>query len=145
MDKIIFLDIDGVLKLEGVVNFNKEAVQNLINIINKTGCKIVLSSNWRVAGIGPESPIQVCLRASGGDIVGKSLISKTDLSGLQRGLQIKQWLIDNDFSGNFVVIDDIMWDMGDIKELILVDRVCGLTTQNAKLAIDILNKEGKRC
>lgn len=145
MDKIIFLDIDGVLKLEGVVNFNKGAIQNLIDIIHQTGCKIVLSSNWRVAGIGPESPIQVCLRISGGDIVGKSIISKTDLSRFQRGIQIKQWLIDNNFSGNFVVIDDIVWDMGDLKELILVDRTCGLTKQNAKLAIDILNKEGKRC
>jgi hypothetical protein len=140
MDKIIFLDIDGVLKLDGEDCFDKDAVKNLTDIINQTGCKIVLSSNWRISGIGPSSPVQRYLKASGGDLIGQSIIGITDLDGYKRGIQIKQWLIDNDFSGNFVVIDDIVWDMEDIKDCIWVDKDVGFTQHNAKQAIDILNK-----
>ena len=140
MDKIIFLDIDGVLKLDSMDFFNKDAVTNLLHICTQTGCKIVLSSNWRVAGIGYDSPIQVCLRVSGGKDICQNIIGRTDLDGFQRGLQIKQWLIDNDFSGNFVVIDDIMWDMGDLPNLILVDNKVGLTIDDSQRAIDILNR-----
>ena len=140
MDKIIFLDIDGVLRMDNVNSFDKDAVTNLLHICTQTGCKIIISSNWRVAGVGPDSPVQVCLRASGGKDICQNIIGRTNLDGYQRGIQIKQWLIDNDFSGNFVVIDDIIWDMGDLQNLILVDNKVGLTIDNAKRAIDILNK-----
>lgn len=55
--KIIFLDIDGVLN----VNFNgrdkygrifhPNFVDNLRDIINRTGAKIVISSTWKMSGL----------------------------------------------------------------------------------------------
>lgn len=48
-NKIIFLDIDGVVNLASdyYLKFNKEALLLLEHIIQKTGAKIVVSSSWR--------------------------------------------------------------------------------------------------
>eukprot|EP01084_Bolivina_argentea_P155143 270391_1 len=54
--KILFLDIDGVLNKifdsetdnTPEIGLNKESILGLCNIINKTNCKIVLSSDWRL-------------------------------------------------------------------------------------------------
>ena len=57
--KVLFLDIDGVVCLheEGVVNwgdntaddiFDEQCCRRLKEIIDKTGCKLVLSSFWRL-------------------------------------------------------------------------------------------------
>lgn len=45
--KLLFLDIDGVLccRRPGVIQQN--LTQNLATIVKKTGCQIVLSSDWR--------------------------------------------------------------------------------------------------
>lgn len=57
MDKIIFLDIDGVLALmhkdhdEYGSLFHDEFVNNLQKIIDETGAKIVISSSWRKNGL----------------------------------------------------------------------------------------------
>lgn len=51
MNKIIFLDIDGVLipdfKKWQEQSFNANCVDILLYIIRKTGAKIVISSSWR--------------------------------------------------------------------------------------------------
>jgi len=56
--KIIFLDIDGVLNVipqgrdkYGMI-FHPEFVENLKYIIEQTNAKIVISSSWRIDGIG---------------------------------------------------------------------------------------------
>ena len=53
--KLLFLDVDGVLNQygndeveSGDCSVDKVLVERLIDIVNKTGCKIVLSSNWRL-------------------------------------------------------------------------------------------------
>ena len=50
--KVIFLDIDGVLNDEGDerekgVVIEPYFVQNLFQIVDKTGAEIILSSSWR--------------------------------------------------------------------------------------------------
>lgn len=44
--KIVFLDIDGVICLDGQ-NFDKRAIYFLNKLINETGSKVVISSTWR--------------------------------------------------------------------------------------------------
>lgn len=48
-NKIIFLDIDGVLNTgrNMFLMFDNESMRNLMNIIDHTGAKIVISSSWR--------------------------------------------------------------------------------------------------
>ena len=45
--KIIFLDIDGVLNIYNESHINKIHLTRLVNIINNTNSKIVLSTSWR--------------------------------------------------------------------------------------------------
>lgn len=49
MHKLIFLDIDWVLKtdLNPWSEFNQSCCNNLIYILNKTWAKLVISSSWR--------------------------------------------------------------------------------------------------
>lgn len=46
INKVIFLDIDGVLCIKG--KLLKELIINLKTIVEKTGARLVLSSNWRL-------------------------------------------------------------------------------------------------
>ena len=66
-EKFIFLDIDGVLRTERNENwrsfwglkheddygrlFSPSAIRNLERIINSTGARVVVSSNWRHFGL----------------------------------------------------------------------------------------------
>ena len=53
--KVIFLDVDGVLNTPKFIrrqssfsSIDPVLVDIVVHIVNKTGCKIVLSSSWRV-------------------------------------------------------------------------------------------------
>eukprot|EP01084_Bolivina_argentea_P269141 457339_1 len=49
--KVLFLDVDGVLNTNNdsdEFGLNVILIQRLCNIINKTNCKIVLSTDWRL-------------------------------------------------------------------------------------------------
>jgi len=48
-NKIIFLDVDGVINIipDRFLHFNENCLNNLQEIIDKTGAKIVVSSSWR--------------------------------------------------------------------------------------------------
>jgi len=50
-DKIIFLDIDGVINIPPYQMFDKHCMNNLHSIINQTNAKIVISSSWRCDNI----------------------------------------------------------------------------------------------
>jgi hypothetical protein len=120
MDKIIFLDIDGVLNSkefygDNIDNYNAEidfpdcdidqnAVNTLKEIVLKTNAKVVISSTWRhnyyaflVARLGKE----------GIEVISKT--GKNDCSDCVRGNLIAKWLNDNGYNRNFdryVILDD---------------------------------------
>ncbi|NJO18711.1 MAG: hypothetical protein HC877_24225 [Thioploca sp.] len=57
MKKILFLDVDGVLNDAKSRKENNDAmhpiyVRNLERILKETDCYIVVSSSWRVLGMG---------------------------------------------------------------------------------------------
>lgn len=132
--KIIFLDIDGVLRTHksdlewskkltapvyrGVNRlFDKELVDNLNEVIFLTNAKIVVTSNWRIHLSLEE--LQKIFKDRG--VIGE-VIGKTGLGHLKdgspipignRGLEISDWLGRNP-AGKFIIIDDQVSDIINI-------------------------------
>jgi hypothetical protein len=50
-NKIIFLDVDGVINIPPYDNFDKRCMDNLWKIVKQTGAKIVVSSSWRTGNL----------------------------------------------------------------------------------------------
>lgn len=50
-NKIIFLDVDGVINIPNYIKFDKNCLNNLRLIIEKTGAKIIVSSSWRTGSL----------------------------------------------------------------------------------------------
>jgi hypothetical protein len=107
--KVIFLDIDGVLVTYGDdavyyngtdMAFHRPCVECLNMLIAETGCKIVISSAWRLS---QKLSLPVIFREEG--VIGE-IIGVTPSLG-NRGQEIATWL--NAAAGrvtSFVIIDD---------------------------------------
>lgn len=168
---IIFLDIDGVLNPIHYMNamyklykasFNEIKSHDeygqlffyhncdaLKKIIDETGAKIVISSTWRMAG---ESQMKELWnhRNLAGEIIG---ITPTETEVVEsgdsefydmvcRGMEIAHWIKNNNFTGNYVIIDDTE-DMLKEQEHFFVktNSFVGLTLKDADKAILILNRK----
>ena len=170
MNKIIFLDIDGVLNPTHYMNalykmwkasFNEikshdrfgqlffyQNCEALKKIVYETGAKIVISSTWRMAG---ESEMKELwkYRSLPGEIIGVTPTEtkvvesgKTEFYDMVcRGMEIDFWMIENNFIGNYVIIDDTE-DMLKEQEpfFVITNGYTGLTMKDADKAIKILNK-----
>jgi hypothetical protein len=167
--KIIFLDIDGVLNpihymnaLFKMWNASSKEIKShdeygqlffyhncnaLKKIIDETGAKIVISSTWRLSG---ECEMKALWkhRNLAGEIIGITPTETTIVESgeaeffdmVSRGMEIQYWIKQNNFTGNYVIIDDVD-DM--LKEhekfFILTNGFIGLTFKDADKAISILN------
>lgn len=135
VNKIIFLDIDGVINpvhymqamgklwtssFKEIKSFDDYGqlffyhnVNALKHIIDSTGAKIVISSTWRMSGL----PIMQDMwrdRNLPGQVISVTP-SETDVvragkaefyDSVCRGTEIDHWIKTNDFFGNYVIIDD---------------------------------------
>ncbi len=157
--KIIFLDIDGVLrthksdlewsnKLDTPIFkganrlFDKTAVDNLNEVIFLTGAKIVVTSNWRI-DLSLEE-LQRIFKERGviGEVIGKTglghLKSGSPIPIGHRGSEIQDWL-EKSTVEKYVVIDDQTSDIVDIIvnwKVIKVNPHIGFT--EVERALDIL-------
>ena len=152
--KIIFLDIDGVLNVEynekdkyGHI-FKEEYVQNLAEIIEKTGAKIVISSTWKDKGI--ERIHNLWLeRGLPGEIIDITpdcidVVKSTEIEfydEVKRGDEIKLWL-DRNKVDNYVIIDDID-DFLEEQKSHFVNCSTGTPIKPWKLGIPGLKEECK--
>ena len=117
--KVIMLDIDGVLNVysydrdEYGALFHSPFVENLRDIIGKTGAKIVISSSWRVDGIitmknlwkDRELPGEIIdITPNKYDIVNEGLSKFYDL--VCRGDEIQLWLNRHPEVTNYCIVDD---------------------------------------
>ena len=167
MQKLIFLDIDGVLATpkftkDGMWWINPEQVKLLKYIIDQTSAKIVLSSSWRNINVEEtkiymkehdfslfEEIIGVTIRAY--QYIDRS--KKIHLS-IPRGVEIKQWLdthihSDNGVNWNrlelykdynYVIIDDDTDMLLEQKDnFVQCNSEVGLTQELVNKAIQILN------
>lgn len=115
--KVIFLDVDGVLNSEHwyVKNhkrhpercradnaINPRFVRNLAKIVRKTGAKIVLSATCRGSvAVNLKHYLRKILKQYGLEIY-----DYTPRTGMERGIDIQEWLNHNRDVTNIVIIDD---------------------------------------
>lgn len=117
-------------------------VENLNFIIEKTGCEIVLSSSWRSRNKEAMKVLNSQLRHKG---LIKEYFDVTPRSNSRiRGEEIKEWLNKNSKQleiESLCIIDDDS-DMLDEQQKFFVntDPYVGLTSHDADMAIEILNR-----
>ena len=162
--KVIFLDIDGVLNcatsksycvedggrvIKGV---DSDKVKRLAKIVEATGAKIVLSSDWK-DGWNKYYTSQKPSHAKyldnhlykKGKLTIKDKTPTTYKGTWFRGEEILTYLRTHRDIDNYVILDDTFYDDFINKEieehLVLTNRKVGLTDGDVKNAIKILLKE----
>ncbi len=162
MDKIIFLDIDGVLNVNESGRdrfgrlFHKQFENNLGYIIEQTGAKIVISSSWRMSGLKIMQEMWK-ERQIPGEVIGitpfETYVVENETGkfydSISRGEEIQLW-IDKHNVTNYVIIDDNIDEIlesqknkfvntsGNMDHKDCVDAGYGLTRECAIQAVEIL-------
>lgn len=148
--KVLFLDIDGVINRfkyydDGKLNneLDEDCIKRLSNIIESTNCKIVISSTWKASphlmdiledDLFPHLPA--------GCVAG---CTKTHIPQVQRETEIREYLAEHkDEIENYVIVDDYDFELKSFLNgghCVITDALDGLTTEDMKECIQILNKE----
>jgi len=153
--KVIFLDVDGVLNsdeyFDKIKNLNIEGIEREIDVekikllkkaIEETGAKVVLSSSGRYTRNGQQ--LKELLANYG------IYVDTTPFLQNKRGLEIKQWLSNNQSVEDFVILDDEVFDSYDerlIKKLIKISNGNGRNFGEGLLYKDveeIIKRLGKK-
>ena len=154
MDKVIFLDIDGVLntkwwytqidrntpKDKYGYTFDPRSVANLKKIIDETGADIVISSSWKSFGL-TELEEMWQDRGLPGFVID---VTPTPAIRNNRGDEIDAWLEECRTECQYVIIDDLdayNFNEHQIPRLLVVNPFNGLDEDTAKRAIDLLNSD----
>lgn len=158
MDRVIFLDIDGVLncissksRCRGCIGIDNSKVKLLKQIVDNTNARIVLTSSWKKEW---NKNLEKC------DYDGKYLnnklkkqglyiLDKTEDNGYNRGEGIYNWIKKYDIRHWVVLDDEIFKDYkkyGIKKHLVKTEFYNdngGLQKEHIEKAISILNGEIK--
>lgn len=147
--KVLFLDLDGVLNSFKTCDaqggfpqsLNEEdrhkwdwaCVQRIKEIINKTGCFVVLSSFWRTL-----YPVLEISTFFGFPILDATPVHRD--YGSIRGDEIKEWLENNPEVTKYAIVDDSS-DMLEEQSPYFVNTSLedGLTSEDTEALISILN------
>ncbi|MBE6284689.1 MAG: hypothetical protein E7098_10160 [Mediterranea massiliensis] len=153
MNKIIFLDFDGVLNTEhyqGLLQyqgkpwqdeygafFDPKAVKQLKRIIDATDADIVVESSWKYLGLDAMREMWIAR-----DLPGKVIDITPSLLGKNKGVEIASWLskyAKQDI--RYVIIDDeyVILD-SQLPHFILTNPYEGITEEQANRAISMLNE-----
>ena len=153
MNKILFLDFDGVLNTEhyqGLLQyqgkpwqdeygafFDPKAVKQLKRIIDATDADIVVESSWKYLGLDAMKELWKVRNLPG------TIIDITpSLLGKNKGVEIASWLskyAKQDI--RYVIIDDeyVILD-SQVPHFILTNPYEGITEEQANRAISMLNE-----
>lgn len=169
--KIIFLDVDGVLNSDmGLVKalglkpnekiqvhhaakilnelsganypFDEKCLENFKRLVDETDANIVVSSTWRLFESNRVKLLET-LRKYDLDtkIIGYTPYYHRDF--MPRGYEIEGWLRENEFTGEFIILDDVD-NMEHLKpHLILTNALTGLTADDVDQGIKMLNSARK--
>lgn len=139
---VVFLDYDGVINNfhthtnAAGTDFSATACTNLNRLLNHfSDLKIVVSSSWRMWGLARMKEI-LAKNGINPDLV----IDITGDEPGERGNQIQAWLDRNPGVNSFVILDDDMDMTHLIGKLVHTNAYVGLTEEDVKEAIEILNK-----
>ncbi|WP_255784549.1 HAD domain-containing protein [Prevotella sp. E2-28] len=154
--KIIFLDFDGVmdtayydhvlskLRLPGNDTFgtvfDPNCVQNLKEIIDKTGADIVVSSSWKHFMTYKDFLDMWEFRGLPGFVTD---VTPTPDIRRNRGDEIDAWLDECNVECQYVIIDDLdatNFNDHQLPRLLVVNPFNGLDESTAERAIQILNQ-----
>ena len=143
--KVIFLDIDGVLNsdeyLDRIKNLDIKGIEREIDVekikllkkaIDETGAKVVLSSSWRYTRNAQY--LKELLSNYG------IYVAVTTFIQNERGLEIKQWLSDNQDVEDFVILDDEIFNSYDeelMQKLIKISNGNGYNIGEGLLPKDV--------
>lgn len=153
MNKIIFLDFDGVLNTEhyqGLLQyqstpwqdeygafFDPNAVKQLKRIIDATDADIVVESSWKYLGFDAMKEMWIAR-----DLPGKVIDITPSLVGENKGVEIVLWLSEyGKQDTRYVIIDDeyVILD-SQLPHFILTNPYEGITEEQANRAISMLNE-----
>ena len=158
--KVIFLDIDGILNsdtyMEKQLDNSSEGIESEIDpatlillkkAVDTTGAKIILSSSWRI--MRKYNELEKFLMK-----FGISLSGKTPYVDGKRGLEIKQYLSENENIEQYLILDDEIFESFDeelVNHLILTKSDQnyygfseGLTEKHIKQIVETFGKVHKR-
>lgn len=146
--KVIFLDVDGVLNNPRTKTRTRDGwrfvddylVERLAQIVRATQAKVVLSSSWREGWDDNEIYFQDLRRK----LVSYNILlqDRTGKWRKTRAQEIMEYLAQHPEITNYVILDDVP-DFSSIgyKNVILTNDLLGLTEQNVKEAIEILEEK----
>lgn len=165
MQKVIFLDIDGVLNsdlwneknqhaISGGLLIDSDKVELLSEIVIRTGANIVLHSGWKfwfnskLEPLRKESHVLVELFEQRNlaitDITpdfSTEEIRKTKKFSLVKGKEILAWLDEHPNVENWIVIDDLDLHNDEMeRHQVRTNQITGLTREDVNLAIDMLHE-----
>ena len=152
---IIFLDIDGVLNSTewaeerpplGLIpprlaqealeeeRIDPSCVERLRHLVAATGAQLVMSSTWRHRMAVPEFLRLFALYGwADAPIIGVTPY----IAGLTRGDEVQAWLLNNDYAGAYVCLDDDE-DFRKGQLLVQTDRDVGLTNLDVARCLELL-------
>ena len=157
-EKVIFLDIDGVLNSNRSTEpiIAEDMVKRLAHIARKTGASIVLSSSWRyeyARHINSESDyydkdvdrLIILLKKYGIEIADITPLSYINGANA-RPYEIRTWLAGRANVKRFVILDDEFWLWNYLEDFVVCTMhmasggitTYGLTDDDAQKAVDIL-------
>lgn len=152
MNKIIFLDIDGVLNSASyqmllVQNdcaiedqyghlFDPECVKQLGRVIEHTGARIVISSDWKDT-LGLDGLREMWKNRN----LPGAVIDVTPTFSPHRGDEIERWLENATEVGSYAIIDDMPetnFNPDQLPHFVRTDGYQGITQKTAGRVIKIL-------
>ena len=147
MNKVIFLDVDGVLNngvwavemfRQGIRVYSEDrlyepSLEQLKRIVDTAGAVIVVSSAWR------QIPSAYLHLKEWLERYGMEIYDKTPYVGMERGDDITAWFNRNPGDWKYVILDDED-DMGvHIPHLVQASFDAGLTMKEVDRCIQLLN------
>lgn len=130
---IVFLDIDGVIKLDwDAVSWDKQCIQNLNMLTHVLDLKYIITSTWRINNT--KEVLQDIFIKQG--IIGEIIDYTPVLDQEDRGVEICAWLKLNPQYSEWICLDDKISDIInyiDNRRIFECDFLKGLT-------LDIVNK-----
>lgn len=165
IEKVIFLDIDGVLNNFDSPEVHREVIdKNMVlrlkRIVDASGANIILTSSWRLfyhtwQNCGDQrlaehyKKLMAAFEESNITVYG--VTNEVSYGANSRPEEINEWLGSHQDIKNYVILDDSSWDWGILSDYVVTTRRrdyysengwrSGLEDEDADRAISILSDE----